>query len=84
MIGRICNGICDRVLSMGATCYVRACVDGMVVYARALAGASRNNEEWARRKANVCHRYGISSLHVVLRLARDGKTLEGCGMDNAD
>ena len=23
-------------------------------------------------------------MHVVLRLARDGKTLEGCGMDNAD
>ena len=83
-IGRICSGICDRVMSLGATGYVRASVNGMVVYARALAGASRNNEEWARRKANVCHRYGISSLHVVLRLARDGKTLEVCGMDNAD
>lgn len=80
--------VCDEAVSilerLKAPCYIRAAVNGTVVYARCLNGASLNNQEWARRKAALCERYWISSLHVVHNMTAGGKTLESCGMSASD
>ena len=68
----------------GASCHVRASVNGLLVYAYSMDGASINNQEWARRKAKLCERYSMSSLRVACRLEAEGKSLESCGMDKAD
>lgn len=81
---RICSKVVQSVQQKGETGFVLARVNGLTVYARCLSGGSLNNEEWARRKANLCERYGISSYHVVRRLERDGKTLASCGMNDED
>lgn len=84
VVERVCSKVVQSVLQKGATGFVLARVNGLTVYARCLSGGSLNNEEWARRKANLCERYGISSYHVVRKLERDGKTLASCGMNDED
>ena len=83
-IERVCREAESILEKLKAPCYIRAAVNGTVVHARCLPGASLNNQEWARRKANLCERYWISSLHAVCRLSAGGKSLESCGMDSAD
>ena len=64
----VCDEAWRQLSDMGAACYIRATVGGCVVYARCMPGASRNNEEWARRKGALCERYWRSSLHTVLAM----------------
>lgn len=80
----VCDEAWRQLSDMGASCYIRACVGGCVVYSRCMPGASRNNEEWARRKGALCERYWRSSLHTVLAMTSQGKTLEEAGLSSVD
>ncbi len=44
------------------------------LYLSALPGSSPDNEDWARRKGNVCLRCHASSLRVGLSLASEGRS----------
>ncbi len=74
--------IASLVSKMGAAGYVRIAVNGTTVFAMCLDGASSNNEEWARRKANLVARYSVSSLHTALDFRMRERSLEECGMDS--
>ena len=76
----ISRGCCRAV----APCYIRAVVNKTVVFAQCLEGASCNNEEWAKRKAALCERYWMSSLHAARNLEKKGQTLETCGMNSTE
>lgn len=49
---------------------------GQRLFAHAMEGTSKDNEDWIRRKNNVVNRFGESSWHVALRLRDEGKSLE--------
>ncbi|PKL08452.1 MAG: hypothetical protein CVV51_08930 [Spirochaetae bacterium HGW-Spirochaetae-7] len=49
---------------------------GRILFHAALAGATGDNDEWIRRKANVCFRFERSSLAVHVSLALAGLTIE--------
>lgn len=84
MLADLCMRICSRIENMGKSAYIRADLNGILVFALCMPGATYNNEDWARRKSNLTLRYSISSLHATLNMKENGKTLEICGMDNAD
>lgn len=84
LVVEVCEEAVSLLRQLGASCFVLARVNGTLVYARTLEGASLNNQEWARRKANLCERYSLSSMHVVHNLESGGKTLDSCGMDSKD
>ena len=83
-IYRVCCRAVERLKSMKAPCYIRAVVNKTVVFAQCLEGASCNNEEWAKRKAALCERYWMSSLHAARNLEKKGQTLETCGMNSTE
>lgn len=83
-ISRVCSRAVEKLKSMKAPCYIRAVVNKTVVFAQCLAGASCNNEEWAKRKAALCERYWMSSLHATRNLEKKGQTLEICGMNSSE
>ena len=84
IISRVCCRAVERLKSMKAPCYIRAVVNKTVVIAQCLEGASHNNEEWAKRKAALCERYWMSSLHATRNLEKKGQTLEMCGMNSSE
>lgn len=49
---------------------------GQRLFAHAMEGTSKDNEDWIRRKNNVVNHFGNSSWHVALRLREEGKSLE--------
>ena len=71
-ISRICLDAADTLKKMNAPCYIRAAVNKTVVFSMCLPGASMNNENWARRKANFCEQYWISSLHAMRNMQKNG------------
>lgn len=81
---RISLKICETIGSMNKTAYILATVNGLTVFSLAMPGATKNNEDWARRKSNLSLRYSMSSLRATLNMQRNGKTLEICGMDSRD
>ncbi len=83
IVKRISLSIADS-LEKKASAYIEAIINGNVVFSLALPGASRNNAEWVRRKSNLTSRYSQSSLRAYLSMQKNGKTLEGCGMDARD
>lgn len=83
-IARVCSRAVEKLKNMKAPCYIRASVNKTVVFAQCLEGASCNNEEWAKRKAALCERYWMSSLHATRNLEKKGQTLESCGMNSSE
>ena len=81
---RISLRICEKKKSLDKTAYILTTVNGLSVFSLAMPGATKNNEDWARRKSNLTLRYSMSSLHATLNMQRNGKTLEICGMDSRD
>ncbi len=49
---------------------------GQRLFAHAMEGTHKDNEDWIRRKNNVVNHFGESSWHVALRVTEEGKTLE--------
>ena len=84
MIARICRNAARIVRENNAIGYVRACVNKTLLYAECIPGGSRNNETWARRKANLAEYYWMSSLHATRLMERKGNTLETCGLNSTD
>lgn len=84
IVKRISLSIADSLEKRKASAYIEAIINGNVVFSLALPGASRNNAEWVRRKSNLTSRYSQSSLRAYLSMRKNGKTLEGCGMDARD
>lgn len=83
-ISRICLDAADILKKMNAPCYIRAAVNKTVVFSMCLPGASMNNENWARRKANFCEQYWISSLHAMRNMQKKGTDLESAGLNSDD
>lgn len=84
MLKRISLNISKSIEERKATGYVQTIVNGTLVFSLCLPGATQNNEDWTRRKANLTARYWMSSLHATLNMKRNGKTLDICGMDSKD
>ena len=84
IIGRICRIAEDKLRRINAPCYIRASINRTVVFSLCLPGASRNNEEWARRKANLAERYWVSSLHAARNMEKKGQSALSAGLDEMD
>ena len=50
---RISLRICEKIESLDKTAYILTTVNGLSVFSLAMPGATKNNEDWARRKSNL-------------------------------
>lgn len=51
-------------------------LNGHQLFHYAMAGTSKDNDEWVRRKNNTVNRFGHSSYYVGRYIASQGKTVE--------
>jgi uncharacterized protein (UPF0303 family) len=68
--------IVEEARRRGATITVDIRKPGQIMFHAALRGATPDNDEWVRRKANVALRFRKSSLAVHIGLLLAGKTIE--------
>lgn len=68
--------IIEEAKSRGKSITTEIYRSGQRLFAHAMEGTSKDNEDWIRRKNNVVNRFGESSWHVALRLREDGKSLD--------
>ncbi|HCM26536.1 MAG TPA: heme-degrading domain-containing protein [Treponema sp.] len=70
------NLLAKEARARGAPVAVDIRRPGRILFHASLPGAAGDNDEWIRRKANVCFRMEKSSFAVGIALALSGKTIE--------
>ena len=83
-LAQIGNALVERAREMGGSVYVLIRVSGMVVFATAMDGSSKNNILWATRKANTAETAGRSSMRDGMINREKGRPLEERGLSPFD
>ena len=81
---RIGDSIVKSIEEKDQSAYVEIYVNGLIVYAVAMDGSSKNNALWAKRKRNTCIHYSKSSLLASYDLEKKNRKLSDAALSEMD